>query len=96
MSEEIKAPVIEGYKNITVREWQETPSEESINLYSGFKSKAFYYRRIKPKEKSSLEIIQDFAFKSNLMPSNGLVFFLVLFLDYVKENYVKKEGRDEA
>lgn len=89
MSEEIKAPVIEGFEICTFEEYKRIPTKDSAS-FAFSENKPIYYKRIKPKEKSIEEMTKELT---NIYPS-GYKFenFTLRLLKYIEENYVKKEG----
>lgn len=88
MSKEIKAQEIEGFEICSYEEWEDTPPEDSGQLFISCKN--FYYKRIKPKEKSIEDIVDELfpedIFNSEARKAN------VKLLKWIDENYIKKEG----
>lgn len=86
MSNEIKAPVIEGFEECSQSVWQYTASTDSARVTICYHD--FYYKRSKPKEKSIREIIQE---ELKLWSHSNRDLFANAF-ERILENYVKKEG----
>ena len=95
MSNEIKAPVIDGFDECTIDEWNKPGDTTYVEFVIEGIDYCFYYKRIKPKEKSNQEIAKDMAVSiwgddsANIDSIQKLV---LRILDHVSENYVKKEG----
>lgn len=88
MSKEIKAQEIEGFEICSYEEWEDTPPEDSGQLFISCKN--FYYKRIKPKEKSMREVANE-LFPGDIYNSRAIEANVKL-LNWIDENYVKKEG----
>lgn len=85
-NEEIKAPEIPGFRETEKDIWVGLKSEDSaVAIVQGTQ---FYYKRIKPKEKSIREIIQE---ELKLWNHSNRDLFANAF-ERILENYVKKEG----
>jgi len=84
MSEEIKAPVIEGFERCSRDEFAPLKKENSAMIQ--IDSYYFYYKRIKPKEKSIREIVQK-----EWGNDSSVTIAIANILERILENYVKKE-----
>jgi len=85
-NEEIKAPVIEGWKKCSYHDWLNNHTIGGC-MYLRIENESFYYKRIKPKEKSINEIIDEeceWSFNDVTQISRAL--------ERILSNYVKKEG----
>lgn len=87
-NEEIKAPVIDGFDECTRDEWNKPGDTTYVEFVIEGIDYCFYYKRIKPKEKSIREIIQE---ELKLWSHSNRDLFANAF-ERILENYVKKEG----
>ncbi len=88
MSNEIKAPVIDGFDECTRDEWNKPGDTTYVEFVIEGIDYCFYYKRIKPKEKSIREIVyEEFG-----IYSEGSKADIARTLERILDNYVKKEG----